>query len=282
MSKEKLYLSPSRAFTFLNCKRSFIQNYVFDCPPPEKATWATGTLYQDLVYAIIRGDQIKECANKKEHNKLKESNIFGIYGGMVSVHDELKAVLPLLIESNKGIEFEKHIVCDKMKAQGYVDILLPASIIEVKTSTGDLNNWDRANNMIRLGLQKYIYTNILNTEALKTGAQKRDYFILAVEATYPYRVEIKLIPDDWRDKCGELFLRIQTDYLKWIWEVGRIIQRITGHSNQAGDDDFWFGNAKNASFKKEIYKELEKQGHISLVKDVKISEWQVRELDNSL
>ena len=282
MTKESLYLSCSRAYTFWKNRRSFIQNYVFDEAPVEKQAWVSGHMVQDLIYAIVKGAKIKECKDKREHNKLRESGVFGVYGSYLGAYYEIKATLPLLmdIEKNrKDILIEKQIICHEMKALGYVDMLFPKAIVDIKTTGGDIENWERTNDLIRLGLQNFLYKSIMNSNLKDLKKEHHlSFYFLVVELAYPYRVEIRTLPDSWVESCGKLFYQIQTDYIQWMAKAGDIVCKVTGGSTDPEKDNFWFKNPKNVEFKTEIYSAFIKENMLSFIKESSIPDYQVREI----
>ena len=275
MKHHDLFLSASRAYTFLSNKRAFIQTYVFGEVPSEKASWQAGTLIHELIYCIIRKEKIKECDGKRAHNKLRESGIFGVYGSYISAYNEIMATLPLIMDykgiKKSKIQIETKLVNSEIKILGYPDILLPKAIIDLKTTSGDINKWERQNDLIRLGLQEWIYR--------KLAPEIEHLYFLVVEAVYPFRVEIRTLPDWWVESCGELFFKIQTSYVEWMARVGKIVCEITGHSEQPGAENFWLKNEKNNDFKTQIYEALSDKGHITLVKESVIPIHQEKEMD---
>ena len=265
--KWPMFLSYSRAYAFKYEIESFIQKYIFHNLPTAKATWDKGNMVQDLVYAIIQNKQIEECKDKREHNKLQESGVFGIYKDLIDIHRELLAVMPLIVDFEKNKpRIEQAIVNSNIKAIGYTDILLPSTIIDIKTCTGSIESWERTNSMIRLGLQNYLYQKILQKE----GKEPPLFYFLIIEAVFPFRVRLRQFPEYWINACERLFQEIQTEYLEWIYKVGKMVCDITGHSMNEKADDFWFQNPDNNKFKTEIYKKFDKENIIDIETSINI------------
>ena len=265
--KEKYYLSASRAWSFLNNRRAFIKNYVFNEPAPIKRTWSIGERFQELVYSYLLNKKIQVCNNLKEFRALGEEDIFGIYGDMVPLYEELLIVMPMIFNKSNidKMTIEKLAICHEQKLTGRPDILLPNAIVDIKTSTGDLKNWAKNNSLIRLGMQAFIYQAILSKK------EELPLFFLAVEAVYPYRILIKSLSPEWVQECGELLRRIQTQYIKWCAEKGKIISEITGNSD-------WLRNDKNRDYKAKIYEKI----GIKLSEVVFPSVWDMREMEESI
>ena len=238
----KDYISPSRIWTFYTNKTAFIQNYVFDFPAPTKRNWETGTMAQDLLYTVLKGDPIECCKNKREHEALKKQGIFGIYGFLIPLKAEIEAMIQFYFtaDERRCMRFETKLVCHKEKTQGFSDILTNLQILDVKASTGDLDGFTRNQSPVRRGFQEVIYTASFKDPKPRMG-------FLTLECVYPYRVQMKHLPDEWVVDCRALFQIVKKKYWEFMDQLNEAISDIRPD---------WFRNKLNCLERKEIYKRL--------------------------
>ena len=264
----KYYLSASRAWNLLTNPKAFCKNYIFDEPPIVKQTWKVGNRVQDLIYCYLQNKPIEECKDLREHKRLADEGIYGVYGDLVPLFDDLVAIFPLIMsdKNKQNVLIEKEIFCHKRRLTGIPDIILPQSIIDIKTSTGDLSRWEKNNDLIRLGVQAFIYRSILQKD------KPLPFLYLLIEAVYPFRIEIKTLGESWIEQCGELLDSIKVYYDKWIDVVGGMVATITNNKD-------WLRHPDNVKFKAEIYNALYDKKIIRLFSEVDIPQWEYVNFD---
>ena len=264
----KFYLSPSRAWSFHTNIHAFIQNYVFDFPAPVKREWSIGTLAHEMLYKLLKDEPMEECKDKRQWNTLEKQGIFGVYGDLVPLKEELGYFLEYFIskEEKKTLVLEHKMQNDEEGVTGIPDIITSKKVVEVKQTGGDMDNFTKYQSPVRLGIQQCIYSMMFD--------KMPPLGFLSLEASYPYRVKMIYLPDEWIDDCMELTLKIRKEYFEFMVKLHEILSPINPE---------WFRDTKNRLFhKKEIYDALVKHKIYKIKMTAEIPIWERQKMDMAL
>ena len=204
MNKE-LYLSYSRAYTFITDKKKFVEKYIFGCKPKESASRIQLKKFHDMFEKFCKydtyGDALmnnpKYITFSDTDNYLKpntkarkqaelEGKIFITETEETALisHLEQLQMKPFSIVKDilKKSVSEEMIYDEKHKYRGRCDFFaLNEGVVELKSQSEDSFRMMK----FRYGLQQVFYTNMLDNFNF--------YFLLAPQ-TFPY--ELKLVDID--------------------------------------------------------------------------------------